>query len=290
MNLPLLDDSHALQSLIIELLSRKCGCESLLKNEPCEGVRSSSVLLLLGRKVVGPSGTREICLILNKRSRRVRQAGDLCCPGGTMEGPLDLQLARLLTLPGSPLTRWPHWRHLRVHSPEEAELLSQLLATGLREGWEEMRLAPLGLRFLGPLPSQCLLAFRRVIHPMVGWVSWQKRFFPSWEVEKIVWIPLRSLLDESRYARYHLYVPPELEKRFNRRTQDYHCFVHPDGGTRELLWGATFRIVTNLVNLLFGFRPPPLNSLPLISGVLDEGYVYGRDHETGIGGKRDRGR
>ncbi|MBP8645898.1 MAG: hypothetical protein KBH99_07250 [Syntrophobacteraceae bacterium] len=290
MNLHLLDDPAALRSLIVDLLRRKCGDESLFRNEACDGVRSSSVMLLLGQKVLEDSGTSETCLILNKRSWRVRQAGDLCCPGGTMEGRLDGQLARLLTLPGSPLTRWPHWRRLRSQSPARAVLLSQLLATGLRESWEEMRLVPVWVRFLGPLPSQCLLAFRRVIHPMVGWVSRQKRFFPSWEVERIVWIPLRFLLHESRYARYYLHVPPELEKRLNRRSQDYPCFVHEDEGGRELLWGATFRIVTYLVNLLFGFRPPPLHSLPLITGVLDEGYVYGRDRETAAGGKNDQGR
>jgi len=38
----------------------------------------------------------DICLILNKRSARVRQAGDLCCPGGRVNPRFDFYAARLL--------------------------------------------------------------------------------------------------------------------------------------------------------------------------------------------------
>jgi hypothetical protein len=153
--------------------------------------------------------------------------------------------------------------------------MSLLLATGLRESWEEMRLNPLFVRFLGPLPSQCLLLFRRVIHPMVGWVQWQKHFVPSWEVEKIVTLPLRSLLDPRRYARYRLHVPPHMEWRFNGKPDDFPCFIFSNENQTELLWGVTYRIVTLLVELVFGFTPPDMASLRLISGVLNEGYVQG---------------
>ena len=73
---------------------------------PVTAVTDSAVMLLLGNKGAGCSGEKEPCLILNKRSDKVRQAGDLCCPGGGIEPRLDTWLARLLTLPCSPLTVW----------------------------------------------------------------------------------------------------------------------------------------------------------------------------------------
>lgn len=97
---------------------------------------------------------------------------------------VDAVLARLLHLPLAPLARWPHWRHWQRRCPAEAHQLALRLATGVRESLEEMRLNPFGIRFLGPLPPQRLVMFRRVIYPMAGWVPHQHRFFPNWEVEK----------------------------------------------------------------------------------------------------------
>ncbi len=59
---------------------------------------------------------------------------------------------------------------------------------------------PVGVSFLGPLPPQQLAMFQRIIYPMVCWVPRQKRFFPNWEVEKLVYIPLRKLLNPDNYA------------------------------------------------------------------------------------------
>jgi 8-oxo-dGTP pyrophosphatase MutT (NUDIX family) len=279
-------DASALRSRIMEVLFEECSQQSLFRDDSWDEGVSSSVMLLLGQEPVPPGDSNsadrrsgEISIILNKRSRKVRQAGDLCCPGGMVETQVDPYLAKLLLLPGSPLVRWVHWSQFRRQRHEEARLLSLLLATGLRECWEEMRLNPLSIDFLGPLPPQRLLLFRRVIHPSVGWVLWRQRFVPSWEVEKIVRIPFRSLLNPVHYACYRLYVPPHLEKRFNRSTQDMPCFIHKDGGQTELLWGATYKIVTHFVELVFGFKPPELSTLPLIPGVLDEGYINGGDDQ-----------
>lgn len=250
----------------------------------CEGdLAPSSVILLLARRSPQHGGDppndrpgRETCIVLNKRSRRVRQAGDLCCPGGTVETELDPWLARLLMLPGSPLWMWPHWSRFRRRSPKEARLLALLLATSLRESWEEMRLNPLGLRFLGFLKPQRLRLYQRVIYPMVGWIYFQRRFVPSWEVETIVSIPLCSLLRADRYARLRLHISPELRERFPEGAQDYPCFIHEDAGGTEILWGATYWIVTRFLERVLGFRAPDPVALPLVPGVLDEGYVFGR--------------
>jgi 8-oxo-dGTP pyrophosphatase MutT (NUDIX family) len=276
LNSNLIEDPEALQAHVLRVLHENSNCGSLFGIEPQNGMVSSSVMLLLGRLTSGNGGKPETCIILNKRSQKVRQPGDLCCPGGTVEAHLDPYLARLLSIPGSPLARWPHWHDFRGRRPHEARLISLLLAAGLRESWEEMRLNPFNTRFLGPLPSQNLILFHRVIHPMVGWVNGQKRFFPSWEVEKIVTVPLRSLLNPSHYACYRLSVSPHLKGRFSWNTRDFPCFLYSYQNQTELLWGVTYRIVTLLLDLVFGFRPPDPATLPLVLGKLNEAYINGQ--------------
>ena len=274
-SMDLLERPEALQLHIAEALCRRKSWESVFPRAEDRTV-STSVMFLLTHSVVPGASAPTVCLILNRRSRRVRQPGDLCCPGGTVEMQLDPYLARLLWLPGSPLRRWPCWARLQRKWPRKARLMSLYLATALREGWEEMRLNPFGVRFLGPLPAQRLMMFERIIHPLVGWVNQQKRFRPSWEVEKIVTIPLRALLNPAYYASYRLYVPSRLEATVNHGTRDFPCFLYQHHGEPEILWGATYKIVTFFLELIFGFTPPPASTLPMVPGILDEGYINGR--------------
>jgi 8-oxo-dGTP pyrophosphatase MutT (NUDIX family) len=271
----LLEDPSALQTRILNLLQQRLSeCALHPAPSPC-GAVASSVMFLLGRLTIeGSSATPETCIILNKRSKIVRQSGDLCCPGGTVEARIDPYLARLLSFPCSPLARWPLWSSFRCRQPFAARTLSLLFATALRESWEEMRLNPFGVTFLGPLPPERLMLFKRIIYPMAGWIRKQDQFVPSWEVEKIVTIPVRTLLDPVRYANYRIYVPPAIEKKLNHRVQDMPCFIHKHKGHTEILWGATYRMVACFVQLVFGFTPPELSTLPMIPGIMDENYIH----------------
>ena len=240
--------------------------------------QASAVLFLLGRRVLG-DGSAETCLILNKRSRKVRQPGDLCCPGGGIVPWLDRHLARFLRIRGSPLSRWAYWSDWRRQRSNDAFNLALLLATGLRESFEEMHLNPLGVRFLGVLPVQRLVMFQREIHPFACWVSRQRRFYPNWEVEKIVTIPLNRLLEPANYARYRLEINlPEnrLQGRRSREIREFPCFLHNQGGLTERLWGATFRITMNFLNWVYGFEPPNIEDLKIVEGRLDRNYAAGR--------------
>ena len=236
---------------------------------------TSAVLFLLGPQCHEREFSPDPCLILNKRSAKVKQPGDLCCPGGSVSSRLDFYLAKLLYLPGSPLARWPFWSRWRKQRHQDAQSLALLFATSLRESFEEMRLNPLGLKFLGPLPSQRLVMFRRVIYPMVCWISHQKRFFPNWEVEKVVYIPLQSLLNPLKYARYQLNIKRPRETGKNTNIEDFPCFLHEHNDESEVLWGATFRITMVFLEIVFGFRPPDIESLPVVHGTLDENYLTG---------------
>ncbi|MDM8525940.1 CoA pyrophosphatase [Desulfococcaceae bacterium HSG8] len=234
----------------------------------------SSVLLLLGSCDHGQSPS-EPCLILNKRSQKVRQPGDICCPGGGISPVPDSVIAKLLTLPFSPLGSWRYWRQMRDQYPEGAGQLALLLATGIREGFEEMRLNPFGIRFLGILPHQPLQSFRREIWPIVARVPRQHHFFPNWEVEKIVRIPVRDLLASENYACYRLEITPEVRKHFRHRQKEFPCFVFQDRQGKELLWGATYRIIMVFLDMVLGFKPPDLSYLPVIHGTLEAHYMTG---------------
>jgi hypothetical protein len=236
---------------------------------------TSAVLFLLGRRFEGKRFFPDPCLILNKRSLKVKQPGDLCCPGGSIYLRLDPCLAKLLYLPFSPLTRWPYWSRWRTERHQEIDQLALLFATGLRESFEEMRLNPFAVKFLGTLPSEQLIMFRRTIYPMVCWISRQKRFCPNWEVESIIYIPIKNLLDSSNYARYRLHIETPRKSGKNPVVTDYPCFVHEHQKGSEVLWGATFRITMIFLEIVFGFKAPDMASLSPVHATLDENYLTG---------------
>lgn len=153
--------------------------------------------------------------------------------------------------------------------------MALFLATALRESFEEMHLNPLRVKFLGPLPSQNLVMFRRVIYPLVGWVQNQKQFAPNWEVEKVVHIPLRELIKPQAYARYRLRIRTAPGSEAKSFVEDHPCFRFSDGHGSEILWGATFRITMVFLEMIFGFHPPSLESLPLFRRTLEESYLTG---------------
>ena len=260
---------------IIRALDKKCRKDFFFSEKAGHSSETSAVLFLLGPSPTKKKYLPEPCLILTKRSVKVKQPGDLCCPGGRISARLDPFLAKLLSLPGTPLTRWPCWSEWRQKRPREIRTLALLFATSLRESFEEIRLNPLGLKFLGPLRPQRLVMFKRIIYPLVCWVSLQKRFYLNWEVDKIVHIPIKHLLNPSRYACYRIQISTSDTDTPQLHTNDYPCFIHEEPNGSEVLWGATFRIVVDFLDMAYGFKLPDMESLPVIFGTLDENYLTG---------------
>jgi hypothetical protein len=151
--------------------------------------------------------------------------------------------------------------------------MALILATSLRESFEEMRLNPFGVRFLGPLPPTNLVMFQRRIYPLVGWIQRQQRFFPNWEVERILYVPLRELLKEKHYACYRIRFGAKEGGHRGEVVRDFPCFVHQQD--REILWGATYRMVINFLDTVFEFQPPPLETLRVVPGFKGEHYHGG---------------
>jgi 8-oxo-dGTP pyrophosphatase MutT (NUDIX family) len=235
-------------------------------------VKGSAVLLLLTPYRGDADESYEPCLILNKRSRKVLQPGDLCCPGGGVEG-LDKLLSLSLRWPRSPLRKWPSWNKWKSMDRKKAQGLSLLLAAALREGWEEMRLNPLQVSFMGPLPVQKLMMFDRKIYPLVGWVPAHQDLIPNWEVDRIVYIPLYRLFDTQNYGRYRLTFEARDGKK--QREEDFPCFVHKEKNGDEILWGATFRIIMDFLKMVFGFELPDLSTSKVIPKRLGKTYYKG---------------
>jgi hypothetical protein len=266
-------DSFSGGTRLIQHISRTLDQDLWNKEIFPEGVRSSSeasaVLFLLGRNPRGRGF--DPCVILTKRSQDVKQSGDLCCPGGRISLLRDRFFSSLLTLPAFPLKRWPNWRKWQRQRPLDAKRIAMLFATSLRESFEEMRLNPLGVTFLGPLPPQELRIFRRVIYPMAAWINRQQRFVTNREVEKVVYIRLRDLLNPENYCRYRLEMKHSKEGAA-REVDEFPCFCLQCDSEREILWGATYRIVTVFLEVVFGFEPPVDASLSVYHGTLDENY------------------
>jgi hypothetical protein len=272
----LLADATALENHIGRALEGYSSAGVFIPQNVLADPSASAVIFLLGdcpsnelAKDTGP------CLILNKRSARVRQPGDLCCPGGSIAPRLDIPLAKLLRLPFWPRLRRLHRKGRQDGASATAFALALLLATGLRESFEEMRLNPLSVRYLGALPPERLVMFRRVIYPLVCRVPGQYRFHPNWEVAKVVYIPLRELLKPLNYARYRLKIDIAPARPQSVRDRDFPCFVHRSADSVERLWGATYRIAMTFLELVFGFRPPPAEQLEVVEGRLGRHYLKG---------------
>jgi hypothetical protein len=267
-----LRNHSVLRNRISRALYEKTRHEVLYTSDVSRSTSASSVLFLMGGNCSDGCSENAPCVIFNKRSLRVKQPGDLCFPGGRISPRLDSFLSKFLALPFSPLTRWAYWRRWQEKNAQESQRLSLLLATSLRESFEEMRLNPLGIDFLGPMPSQDLGMFRRVLYPMVVWVNRQSRFLPNWEVEKIVRVPLERLMNPEAYALYRIRFQDHRQGVF---VQDFPCFRHEKGEEKEILWGVTYRIVVAFLKLTFGFTPPSEDFMPVVRGTMNENYLNG---------------
>lgn len=218
-----------------------------------------SVLMPLG---LMPNGS--VALMLNKRSRFVPQPGDLCFPGGGQEHPMD-------TLLGMILRACHPW--FVENAGSKSTLLALLACTAIREAWEELRLNPIKLSLLGILYPQSLVTFRKKIVPFVGWIRTPVSIRPNGrEVQKVVWIPLEELFRSEQYALFRLYDFPNCNAQDGL---DFPCFLHQDGVSVEILWGATYRIVMDFLHIMWDFVPPDIESRLIVPGMLDKRYLSG---------------
>ncbi len=220
--------------------------------------------------------TGEFLFQLIKRSSLVSQPGDLSCPGGMIH-PLIDRLLRPLPIHGPfPIVRGTARSYALNRGPKSFRITTLFLANALRETWEEIGLPPWRVRYLGPLPTYSLVRFRRTIFPLAGFVVNAGPPRPNREVEKIVEIPLAAFFQEEQIGCFTLTVPDPNEAGASVSVR-YPCLIHhnPDGG-EEILWGATFHILTRFLAIVMDYRLPDWISGPVIRRTLHPDYLVER--------------
>jgi 8-oxo-dGTP pyrophosphatase MutT (NUDIX family) len=114
---------------------------------------------------------------------------------------------------------------------------ADLAATALREAHEEIGLAPNAVELLGELPAISTFATNYLIHPFVGLIEPGQQWEVSpREVDVVLELPLGAVRQSKTRA--------EIERRGIKFEVD--AFVL-DG---HLIWGATFRILADLLERL----------------------------------------
>jgi 8-oxo-dGTP pyrophosphatase MutT (NUDIX family) len=235
------------------------------------------LLLLYFRENADPSmsGQGEYYFHLIKRSTRVSQPGDLSCPGGMLAPRLDVLLMRLIVSGIIPVLGGTAKQYARQRPSAEFNALMLFLTGAVREAWEEIRLSPFNVEFLGPLPCHSLILFRRTIFPLVGLVKNIPCYRPNHEVERIVEIPLKAFFQKENYARYQIKAVDSI-KRGDQTSWEFPCFIQHEGKTgQDILWGATFHIILHFLEILFDFALPDISSNPVISRTLEHTYITG---------------
>jgi hypothetical protein len=165
--------------------------------------------------------------------------------------------------------------YLKLKGPANFRETTLFLANSLRESWEEIGLSPLNVRFLGPLPCNPLLAFTRIIFPLVGYVKhdWRPRL--SGEVEKVVNIPVREFFNDDNYCLYTIESDYPLRNNVAPR-REFPCFcVTEEDGSPEILWGATFFIIMNFLKNILGLEVPDSHRSRVFKKVLGSDYIFG---------------
>lgn len=213
--------------------------------------------------------------LLIKRSDAVAQSGDISCPGGMLERPVDEMLSHIVSKTGILRTAGNRALHELPNKDEQTQSLIRLfLMNALRESWEEIGLSPLNVEFLGALPTYSLTLFTRTIYPLVCLVKDHWPYRPNDEVDKMLEIPVTAFFRSSSYALLELNT--EDGKSDPRHNLQFPCLVIPDGkGGEDILWGATFFIITNFLREVTGGAFPAETPGRIVTKTLSAHYTSG---------------
>jgi hypothetical protein len=105
-----------------------------------------------------------------------------------------------------------------------------------------------------------------------------KKEFPyklSSEVDKIVEIPISFFFEQSNYAL--LEIKTSTDNKTEILQYQSPCLVIPDcRGGEDILWGATYNIITNFLRTVSDDSLPPPSNSRKISKVLTNNYISGK--------------
>jgi hypothetical protein len=235
--------------------------------------RMAGVALLLHYKSYQDKS--EYVFQLIKRSESVSQSGDISCPGGMLQPAQDRRMSHLLKAGLIPAFNGRKLNSSQFTDKETASLIRLFLTTALREAWEEVGLNPCNAVFLGALPSYSLMLLARTIFPVVCLTPKPFKYRLSSEVEKILEIPISFFFDSDNYAI--LDIKTSLGMDTVPLQYEMPCLIIPDGlGGEDVLWGATFNIINNFLNIISDHSLPSASSLRTLNKVLTVNYISGK--------------
>jgi len=208
---------------------------------------------------------------LIKRSLKVSQPGDLSFPGGMLSPMKDNLLECFISLGIIPILRRNKHLLLNHYDSNVRRIIKLFLASALREAWEEIGINPCRLIYLGPLPTYTLKMFRRVIFPSVCFLQKQSEYRLNDEVDRIIDMPLTLFFDERSYFRLAVEIPERGEQ-----DEEFPCLLFLDrNGTQEhILWGATFYLIMNLLEIVYDLKIPPIPETRTIKKTLLADYHH----------------
>lgn len=120
------------------------------------------------------------------------------------------------------------------HEDEDADLV----ATALREAYEEVGVHPSTVEVLGSLTTLYVHVSDYLVHPTVGWTNYRPRFRPDpYEVAELIEVSLPHLLDETNRGR-------ELRRLRNVEMEMPYFTVD-----ERIVWGATAMMLSELLAL-----------------------------------------
>lgn len=280
MNIPL--QTNSFLSLIMEKLgehpvdfSEKMAVVQNSRTSKERILAAGVLLLMFEKECPAPHEDQraKFSFLLIKRSSKVAQPGDLSCPGGMLNPFIDPMLRLLITCRMLPIFRGKARKYAQNRDLETFRFLTLFLANALRETWEEINLCPLKIDFLGSLPTYSLHLFRRMIFPLVGFVSQKSTFHPNNEVERIVDIPLGIFFHEENYATYQIDLS-DSSTTDGRYPMEFPCLIYRDDlGNEDILWGATYYIIMNFLHIVFGYTVPKMHPQKVIKKILSSEYV-----------------
>lgn len=116
----------------------------------------------------------------------------------------------------------------------------------LREANEEVRLDPSSVEIVGELDHLETMVSRSYIVPVVGRLDRRPDVHPATEeVDRILFVPLTDLRRADTYREERWGAPPT--------DRPIHFFELDD----ETIWGATARMLVQLLAIIHGVSPPP---------------------------------
>jgi 8-oxo-dGTP pyrophosphatase MutT (NUDIX family) len=194
----------------------------------------------------------EFYIQLIKRSATVSQPGDLSFPGGMLSPVKDNVLKYLISSGIIPLLKNNKYLDINKRNNYDDRLIILYLSSAVREAWEEVRINPFHLVYLGSLPSYTLKMFHRVIFPSVCFLKSKSNYRLNDEVDRIIDIPLSTFLNESNYFRLCIEMP-----QAPGRKEAFPCLLFRESsGEEHILWGATFFLIMSFLETVYDFRIP----------------------------------